>query len=278
MHPESRAARFCYNDALIGSSGRVYMRLLLALPAYNEERSLPKLLYAVEHAATRFEHTDFLKVIVIVDDGSRDRTRHVVEDWSSRLPIDLVLHRKNLGLGETILHALQRAVKLSDPDDVIVTMDADNTHPPELIARMIERLNCGFDVVIASRYRHGSAVLGLSAFRRVMSFGARLMFQILCPIPGVRDYTSGYRAYRASLLKAAVERYGEMLITEKSFACTAEILLKLATSAARISEVPLILRYDRKEGASKMSVGQTVWRTVKVFLHARSRGYRVTKP
>jgi len=101
------------------------------------------------------------------------------------------------GLGETIRDALELAARKADPEDVVVTMDADNTHPVELIPEMVPRLLEGYDVVIASRYRTGASVVGLSGFRRLMSFGARLIYQAVFPIRGVRDYTCGFRAYRA---------------------------------------------------------------------------------
>jgi dolichol-phosphate mannosyltransferase len=87
------------------------------------------------------------------------------------MSIDLIRHPRNLGLGETIQDALYRATELAAPDDVVVTMDADNTHSPELIPGMVAALAGGCDVVIASRFRPGSKVLGLNGFRRLMSHG-----------------------------------------------------------------------------------------------------------
>ncbi len=234
------------------------MKIILALPAYNEEEALPHLLGSLRSAAFPAD----VAHIVIVDDGSTDRTREVIESWSALLPMELVLHPVNCGLGKTILDALERAAALAGPDDAIVTMDADNTHSPALIEEMTQRLAAGFDIVIASRYRRGSATIGLSAFRHFLSFGARILFQVLFPIRGVRDYTCGFRAYRAAFLQKALERYGESFVTEQSFACMAEILLKSAKIGARVSEVPMTLHYDRKAGVSKMRVWRTVWRTI----------------
>jgi dolichol-phosphate mannosyltransferase len=85
----------------------------------------------------------------------------------------------------------------------------------------------------------------------------------------VRDYTSGFRAYRAGILAKAFERYGDELVTERSFASMAEILLKLARAGARMSEVPMVLRYDRKGGASKMNVPRTVLKTLALMARLR---------
>src|SRR5262249_7646180 len=126
------------------------MTVFLTLPAYNEEHGLPKLLQSF---AAEMDRAGLNYQAVIVDDGSKDRTREVIGEWSSRFPIALVVHPQNRGLGETIRDALRRASELARPDDVIVTMDADNTHDPALIPSMLVRISQGNDVVIASRYR-----------------------------------------------------------------------------------------------------------------------------
>jgi dolichol-phosphate mannosyltransferase len=123
--------------------------------------------------------------------------------------------------------------------------------------------------VIASRYRAGAGVVGLSGFRHLMSFGARALYQVLFPIRGVRDYTCGFRAYRPGILTKAFERYRDQLVTERSFASMAEILLKVARVGARMSEVPMVLRYDLKGGASKMNVPRTVLKTLALMARLR---------
>ena len=208
--------------------------------------------------------------VVIVDDGSTDGTLDVIRRWSAKIPIDVVQHVRNSGLGETIQDALFRAAQLAEADDIVVTMDADNTHSPAVIPAMVEAIDGGGDVVIASRYRRGSRVVGLSAHRHLMSHGARFLFQLAFPINGVRDYTCGFRAYRASLLQNAFARFGKTLAQERGFAAMAEILLKLRTLNPRFGEVPMVLRYDLKSGDSKMRVGATVMKTLRMMRRLRS--------
>src|SRR5436190_26000 len=123
-----------------------------------------------------------------------------------------------------------------------------------LIPSMVQRIMSGADLVIALRYRKGSTVIGLSLFRSVMSWGARILFQLMFPIRDVRDYTCGFRAYRASFLQRTFQIYGASLVTEHSFACMAEILLKVSRLHPKTSEIPMTLRYDLKQGTSKMRV------------------------
>jgi dolichol-phosphate mannosyltransferase len=245
------------------------MQLLLALPAYNEEQDLPHVLEAFQHHVL---DSGYKGQVLIVNDGSTDGTARVIREWSAKIPIELIEHRQNLGLGKTIQDALRGASALAGPDDVIITMDADNSHSPALIPQMAARLREGYDVVIASRYRPGSKVVGLSPFRHLMCYGARFLFQVRWPIRGVRDYTCGFRAYRASLLQRAFAEFGGNLAHEKGFAAMAEILLRLHGTGAKMTEVPMVLRYDRKSGPGKMRVGRTIVRTLAILVSARSKG------
>jgi dolichol-phosphate mannosyltransferase len=245
------------------------MSVLLTLPAYNEEQGLPRLL---ESFSRTMRDLSLAHRLVICDDGSRDSTRSVVESWAERLPIELAVHTVNRGLGETIRDALLLALKVAQEEDVIVTMDADNTHSPELIPDMLRHIEQGSDVVVASRYRPGSRVVGLSPIRRMMSCGARVLCQLVFPIHGIRDYTCGFRVYRTSVLRRAFDYYGDQLVTERGFSCMAEILVKISKLEVRMSEVPLVLRYDKKAGASKMRIGRTVISTVKMLVRLRFAG------
>jgi dolichol-phosphate mannosyltransferase len=105
-----------------------------------------------------------------------------------------------------------------------------------------------------------------------MSFGAFVLFRLFLGLPGVRDYTCGYRAYRSTLIRRAFERYGDDLITRNGFACTDQLLVNIACLGnVRMEEVPFILRYDRKKGASKLNLGVTIIETFRLLAGARSR-------
>ena len=232
--------------------------LYLLLPAYNEAGALPALLESARAALPPpFQ-------IIVVDDGSSDETARIAASFAK-----VVRHSRNLGLGAAMLTGIKAICDRADEQDVLVAMDADNTHDPALIPVMIAQLSAGSDLVIASRYAPGGAEIGLNWPRKVMSRGASTLLRRYFRIPGVRDYTCGYRAYRVLLLKQALEHYGDRLIEETGFTCMAELLIKLAHLGARVSEVPLVLRYDLKAGASKMRVLRTIGRYLRLICRRR---------
>jgi dolichol-phosphate mannosyltransferase len=233
--------------------------VIVALPAYNEEENIGPLLQDIKQAMSE---AGLCYSVIVVDDGSRDCTAQVLRESAPLLPLTVHRHEVNQGLGVTIRDALLLAVKQAGDGDAIVTMDADGTHAPSLVPAMVRLIEEGHDVVIASRYQPGARVFGLSLLRTLLSQGASWMFRILFPIRGVRDYTCGFRAYRAGALKRAISIYGDTFVTAQGFHCMLEILLNLRELGLTFTEVPMILRYDLKHGATKMKIPRTVRQTL----------------
>ena len=245
---------------------RVRRCVRIVLPAYNEADNLPTLLRALQETMS---DNQLAYEVIVVDDGSSDQTAAVVETWSSELPLVLVRHAVNQGLGATLRDGLQSALERAGERDVVVTMDADDTHTPGLIVQMVRMIGEGYDVVIASRYRAESRLYGVPWLRRAMSRAASLLMRAVFPIRGVRDFTCGYRAYRADVLQRAVDRYHGEFVNQDGFQCMVDILLKLRPMRLIFGEVPLLLRYDRKGGQSKMEIGRTAKNTLLLLLRRR---------
>jgi dolichol-phosphate mannosyltransferase len=238
-------------------------KVLVVLPAYNEERGIGKLVAGLSEALT---HARFRYELLAVNDGSTDDTLTVLQRYRSAIKgLSIINHERNAGLGATIRDGLFAAAESACDDDIIVTMDADETHSPALLLRMVALIREGYDVVIASRYQPGARVVGLSVFRRLLSAGASSLLRILFPTAGVRDYTCGYRAYRASILKQAIASHGTAFVDQDGFQCMVDILLKLRNQRCVFGEVPIVLRYDRKQGQSKMHVARTVGATLRLI-------------
>ena len=255
-------------DVLPGKTTRAAGRVCVILPAYNEEQNLERLLQRIRLA---LDPLDYLYEVVVVNDGSKDRTAEIARTMSESMPIQLESHKQNQGLGGTLRTGFLAALQHADPNDVLVCMDADNTQPPESIPQMVEMIRNGYDLVVASRFQPGAEVIGLSLMRRVMSLGARYVFSVFHPIRGIREYTCGFRAYRAEILQRGLEQFGDDFFSEKGFSSMADILLKLRRQPLVAGEIPLVLRYDQKGGASKMKVLGTVWATLMLVARRRLR-------
>jgi dolichol-phosphate mannosyltransferase len=250
-----------------GASSRPAGRtIFVVLPAFNEEARIGSLL---DHIDESLQEARLAYHVVVVDDGSGDATASIVEGRGVRMPITLCRHRVNLGLGATLRDGLLEAAGRAADRDIVVTMDADDTHTPGLILRMTGMISEGYDVVVASRYRTGSRSIGVPWSRRLLSYGGSWMLRLLFPIRGIRDYTCGYRAYRASALKDAIGAYGDRFVDQDGFQSTLDILLKLRTRPLHFGEVPFLLRYDIKEGATKMDVPRTIRKTLQLILVRR---------
>ena len=245
-------------------------KVFVVLPAYNEEGGLPDLLSAIEQV---FAINGREYHIIVVDDASTDSTAEIAREAAVELPLTLVQHKINQNLPGALRTGFETAIKFAEEHDVIITMDGDNTHPPAIMNLLLQKIAEGYDVMIASRFQPGSRVCGVPSSRVLTAFGARMLFKIIMPIPAVRDYTCGYRAYRANVLRDSMKYYGDQWVTEKGFSCMVDVLLKMRRFNYVMGEVPMLLRYDQKEGASKMKVLQTIGQTIKLLLKRRFGGY-----
>jgi dolichol-phosphate mannosyltransferase len=238
-------------------------RLVVALPCYNEAAALPGLLAELRAVAEELR-PEFDLQVTVVDDGSTDDTAGIAREAG----VGLIEHYENEGLGATVQTCISAANEAGA--ELLAIMDADGTHPPNLLPVMLAKLEREqLDVVIASRFAPGGAEHGLSPLRRLYTRLAGAAMRVLAPIPGVRDYSCGYRVYRMEALRRAAEKFGGHLVTEKGFVCMVELLLKLARSGAKCGEVGLDLHYERKQGQSKMQVGATIQRYARFALRAR---------
>lgn len=252
--------------------------LVVMLPAYNEADAIAPLLTRI---ADVFKEIEGDASVLLVDDGSADRTVEIAEETATSLGLLMTVaaHGTNKGLGAALLTGFKRGSEMVGNDGVLVCMDADNTHDPAVIPALLARIDEGYDVVIASRYAPGGEEVGLSLMRSILSWGASTTLKLFLPVEGARDYSCGYRAYRGSTLALGFEAHGDGLITETGFVASAEVLLRLAYLPSRVAEVPLVLRYDLKGGASKMNITDTIKRYLRMITAGRkairSRGNAV---
>ncbi len=240
--------------------------IYIILPAFNEEKVIARLVRSLNKVLKR---NNLAHKIVIVNDGSIDNTLSISKRLEKERKVKVIDHGINKGLGEALNTGFRFVLKHSNKGDIVITMDADNTHPGDLIPEMVRLIKNGNDLVIASRYLPQSKTKGLSKNREFLSIIASTLFFLIFPFKGVKDYTCGYRAYKADILNKAFKFYGKKFINQKGFSCMVDILLKLKRFNPKVCEVPLELRYDRKIGKSKMNVSLTVLSTIKLLIQRR---------
>lgn len=234
--------------------------LTVILPAYNEEEALSPLVENWQQYRQDILADHGLNLmILIVNDGSRDRTHQIgkmLEQENAN--VTLVDHPHNKGLGEAVKTGLNYILDKRPLSSFAALMDSDNTHDPRFVLDMLKKQKqTGADIVIASRYETGAKIKGVSGFRLLTSQGAKLVFSLILHVPGVQDYTCGYRLYKREILQKAKKRFGDNLIKESGFTCMVELLYKLYCCGGSFAEVPFYLRYDLKAGSSKMKVVKT---------------------
>ena len=246
-----------------GSSTSAPPQLVFVIPVYNEEENLPSLL-------EQFEARPWLAAsgnrVILVDDGSEDRTAEIARSHAGSLPLELVRLDRNRGPGAAFRAGFEVALERVSDDGFVVTLEGDTTSDLDALPEMLEHALGGADLVVAS-WR----MVNVSRSRRLLSAGAGFMVRRALGLEA-HTVSSFFRVYRASALRSASERYGSLLIEQEGFACKAELLAKLSRLGMRIEEVPVKLDWGRRAGKSKMPVGSTVLGYGRMLLRSRSTG------
>jgi dolichol-phosphate mannosyltransferase len=236
--------------------------LWVLLPAYNEAANIPPLLEGLKTTLASWPGGAPPCTVVVVDDGSTDDTAAAARAVEG-LDVTVIIHDPNQGLGAAMRTGITHVLEHGGDDDLLIALDADNTHPTSLMPGMVSKAEAGAQLVIASRFQPGAEIHGLDTFRIVISQVASWLLRVM--FPGARDYTCGYRCYRVGLLRWGQDHYGAEFMNQTGFAIMVDLLLKLRRRARPIEEVPLILRYDLKQGESKMKVVQTAVTTLRLL-------------
>ncbi len=225
------------------------------MPAYNEETEIGARL---KNIAGLMGQKGFPFEIWVVNDGSDDETVKIVEEVSKEIPVHMIHHERNQGIGIAFLNGLKELAKRVRDDDIIITLDADNTHNLKTVEFMLKKIDEGYEVIIGSCFTTGGMMIGVPVLRYILSYVSNLGYRLLFHVKGIRTYTGFYRAHTGAAVKAAFEKFGDRLIEASGFAAMAEMLIKFRQIPLFMTEVPMIIRYDLKGRASKMRVMATI--------------------
>ena len=225
--PENKQESF-YGDGNASQNHKYFNELnmiVILLPAYNEEESLPRLMPKIKETLEKM-YEEYL--VLVCNDGSHDKTQSMLESHAQDMPLEIIQHKINRGLVSS-RDLFERASELTNKGDIIVRLDCDDTHEPEYIPSIVAKVRHGFDVVIASRFEPGGGQIGVTGYRAFISRSANLFMKTFFPIPGLKEYSCGFRGYRAEKVQEAIDFFGNNFIQLKGlgFTCTLEKLIKL---------------------------------------------------
>ena len=212
---------------------------LIVIPTYNERDGVAAIIDAVR-ASVPSAH------ILIVDDNSPDGTGQIADEIASRDLQVRVKHRPGKqGLGPAYLDAFQQA--LQEGWRRVVQMDADFSHNPKDIPRLLGALDAGAGLVIGSRYVPGGGTVNWGLRRRLVSRGGSLYARTILAVK-IRDLTGGFKAWTADTLRAvSLDDVGA-----KGYGFQIEMTYRALGAGARVVEIPIQF-VDRRIGQSKMS-------------------------
>jgi dolichol-phosphate mannosyltransferase len=213
-------------------------RVTVALPTYNELLNLPLIVPEILAHGYR---------LLIIDDNSPDGTGRLADSLAADLPSISVIHRPaKQGLGPAYAAGFDRA--LAQGAEVVIEMDADFSHDPADLPRLVAAIEDGAQLAIGSRYVPGGATPEWPWLRRVISRAGNLYARMMLGIP-VRDATAGFRAFTADALK--ILPYGKAEASGYGF--QVEMAWRAHQAGLKIVEVPITFR-DRTRGTSKMGL------------------------
>jgi dolichol-phosphate mannosyltransferase len=221
----------------------------IILPTYNEAENLERIVAAV------LEQLPASGRVLVVDDNSPDGTGEIADRLAAANESISVLHRaEKQGLGPAYLAGFR--VALDGGAELIIEMDADFSHDPAFLPRLIEATDRA-DLAIGSRYVPGGGVTDWGAIRRFISRGGSAYARVALGLP-VRDLTGGFKCFR----RVVLETIDLDTIEARGYAFQVETTYRAIKSGFRVVEVPIVFK-DRRDGTSKMSksiVAEAMWR------------------
>jgi len=226
------------------------MKCIVVIGTYNEAETISRLLSDIVHLGPQYE-------VIVVDDNSPDGTGRIASQMAVSEPrVHLIERPTKLGYGTAYLEGFRRALDLGA--DYIVQMDADYSHNPRDIPRLVEAAEDA-DMVIGSRYVRGGDTPGWPLRRRLISRTAGLVARLLLGLP-IRDCTGGFKCFRRSTLQSI----DFARIRSRGFASSYEMNYFCHRSGKALREIPIGF-VDRQAGKSKLSLGIIVEALIAIF-------------
>ena len=214
------------------------MKTFIIIPTYNEAANLPRLIESIFNL-----HIDGLSVVV-VDDNSPDGTGQLADELSAQYPLQVIHRSGKLGLGSAYREGFKYC--LAQGAECLIEMDADFSHNPKDLIRLIATVESGADLALGSRKVKGGKIIGWNWQRKLYSNGAMFFARLLLGLK-TRDITAGFRVFRATALTAIDYAH----LKSNGYAFQIEMIYRLEKAGLKIVEVPVAFP-DRQAGVSKL--------------------------
>ncbi|OGO24498.1 MAG: hypothetical protein A2144_01720 [Chloroflexi bacterium RBG_16_50_9] len=223
----------------IGATGKVKETISLVIPTYNEKDNIVPLVERIHRALAGYSYE-----IILVDDNSQDGTIEMATSLATRYPVRVMVRRDEKGLATAVVDGLKNA-----RGQIIGVMDADLQHPPEVLPRLVDAIEDGADMAVASRYGKGGGCPEWGLVRKIMSRIALKISHLFLPATmSVRDPLSGFFMFRGqNIARKQMKPVGYKIGLE----------IMLVGKFQNIVEVPYIFK-DRYAGKSKLSLRQQI--------------------
>ena len=235
----------------------------LVVPTYNEAENLEALVEAASQVLESAAPDGF--AILVVDDGSPDGTGELAERLAAERESVRVLHRsEKAGLGPAYLAGF--AMAIAEGAGYVMEMDADFSHDPADLARLLAAARAGADLALGSRYVAGGGITDWGALRRLVSRAGSLYARWLLGLP-LHDLTGGFKCFR----RATLEAIDFPSVRSRGYAFQIELTYRAARCGFEILELPIVFR-ERRVGRSKMSwriALEAFWRVPQMRLRRR---------
>jgi dolichol-phosphate mannosyltransferase len=226
------------------------MKVVIILPTYNERGNIAALLASLQGEFRRIRHDMH---VLVVDDNSPDGTAELVREAMRESSNVHLITGEKAGLGAAYIRGMQHAINELQAD-VVFEMDADFSHNPADVPRLLAELENSADFVIGSRHvKGGSIPAEWSVWRKLNSAGGNWVARYVAGLYGIRDCTAGFRAIRASILR----QIDFSALRVKGYAFQVALLHQAVTLGAVVREVPVDF-IDRKRGQSKLGLSDII--------------------
>jgi dolichol-phosphate mannosyltransferase len=243
-------------------------KVYILVPVFNEELNIPELVNSWRKISKELNNFEFF--FILVDDGSTDKTAQVALEISSDLNLKLLQHKNNKGPGYAFGTGFEYLATIVTAEDIIVTIEGDNTSMTETLKIMLGRImRENVDVSLASPLSYGGAIKNTNWYKTLLAHISSALTKIFLDIRGINTFTSFFRAYQGHVILQLQKAYGLRILEFSGFECMVELLKKIVMFEFSISEVPMKLDTSLRKGKSKLKIIKTAISYFHVFISAR---------